>query len=1014
MSSHGDISAMRRLLGVAANADERTLLAIAADAVLKSGSIEAALERRVDEIARHPLSNTSEARRLIMQLEYAADRLQAALLLEGKGPLHPTAARRAAKRVVEQTSPTARTGVTVIAPNAVQPRGTGLTADDLTDFDRLALALLVVNGGWNATSAMRLAAAASEYGVEVDDLQRIVQGLTRFIAEGEGLRGSFHEVGTHASSKLLSVRASKSASDVAEGAVERVLGRINDVIRHEVNSGSTSSQARLAIIFGAVALSWLGALGWLFFSPTKPLAPELAGAPIVAPLTGATPLIGANVAAPVDANGVSTGPLAALAAPVKYPRAPGFVPAAMSVAIVESASGGAAWIADIEDAMRVVRSEKGQIDDATLRLINDTLARAADAWPAASSYRSDLLRSIGGLARATRGSDATRRLMQAIPGTTADVNRVGLARWQRMWRGSFGAGVLTTIALDAGQPPETAAAAREEMRSRSLPIPRGEVADPFASGATTVLAIDAKALADDMAIGVITGLDDAGRWAQAVEAAATIPVFRSRAAVSAIDAVLRSPGVLDRPGPLVDFLAYAIHMLDFTGRGADAAVVRASVEGWLTDATIQPSRLWVFTSLLDADFAIAWYGPDLVLATNADDAARRDLARRVVAKFPTVGSTSIGEAVLVENSRLVEWKKEVDAVNALPTADLADRLRNAAAALAAARLGRMFEDPDDKRIKDAFEDLDSIITREAKEWNASPSGDRAGLPAAGVGDGEFAAQWQAAGRDQTARIDLIRSLAARPGSADLGPIDARLVANEALRSNQPDVRAAVSSTLVSRYTKGREVLRAVLDALADSTPSSDAKELVSGLVGSNVAGADWLSEARVLLIERLLSLEDGRLHAVDAASSEIARMASALAANYGRSGAGATASLRPDKALAQLADAMRTEAATKFLGSPFPATVEEIERLRAARRSLAMSATQRMAAETPAIVDYAATLVVARQPALSSKVGEILANARKARTAAATAGEQIETDLEALLAVMNEGFAPEATKRDGD
>ena len=49
-----------------------------------------------------------------------------------------------------------------------------------------------------------------------------------------------------------------------------------------------------------------------------------------------------------------------------------------------------------------------------------------------------------------------------------------------------------------------------------------------------------------------------------------------------------------------------------------------------------------------------------------------------------------------------------------------------------------------------------------------------------------------------------------------------------------------------------------------------------------------------------------------------------------------------------------------------------------------------------------------------ARVGEILANARKARTAAATAGEQIETDLEALLAVMNEGFAPEATKRDGD
>ncbi len=1013
MKPHGELSAMRRLLGVAANADERTLLALPADVALKSGMIEAALERRIDEIARHPLSNSSEARRLVSQLELAADRLQAMLLVEGKGPLHPTAARRAAKRVVEHSAQPRATH-SVVAPSAIAPRGSGLTADDLTDFDRLALTLLVVNGGWNATSAKRLASAAGEHGVAVADLERIVLGLTRFLSEGDGLRGALDEVGSTARSTLMSPRMQSTATDAAEGAVERVLGRINDAIRHEVNSGSSSSQARLAVVFGVVALSWIAALAWLFFQPAKPVTPVARGGSSVPGLVDGTPLEGANAANPVDANGEATGPLAALATAVRYPRAPGFVPAAMTVAIIESASGGAAWIADIEDSARVVRSEKGAIDDATLLVINTALSRASDAWPAASSYRADLLRAIALLARETRGSDSLRRFMQAIPGTTADVNRVGLARWQRIWRGAFGAGVLTSIALDRGQPPETAAAAREEMRSRTVAIPRGEVTDAFATGATAVLAQEAQLLADGMAIGAITGLEDAGRWAQAVDASASSSVFRTTAARAAIDAVLRSPGVLDRPGPLVDFLAYAIHMLDFTGRSSDALAVRAAVESWINDATIQPSRIWVFTSLLDADFAIAWYGPDLVLATNADASARRDLAQRVGRKFPKVGATSIGEAVLVEQSQLDEWKKQVALVKALSNTDLADRLRNAAAALAAARVARAFEEGDEKRAKSAFEDLTNIATREAKEWNASPTGLRAGLPAAGTGDGEFANEWKAAGRDETARIDLIRSLSARPGSGDLGPIDARLVAHEALRGAQADVRDAVSEVLVNRYAQGREVLRAVIDTLADGGSLPGGKDLVSGLVGSDVAGNDWLSEARMLLIERLLALEDGRVHAVDAASTELANMANALAARYGRAGASASSMQRPDKALAMLVDGMRVEAASKFLGSPFPATVSEIERLRLARRSLAQSATQRMAAETPALVDYAAMLVVARQPSLMSSVSEILANARKARTNAATAGEQIEGDLNAWLAVLNEGLAPQATKRDVD
>jgi hypothetical protein len=92
------LSATKRFLGVDAGADDRVLLALPAGD-LKSGQIEAALEKRLDEIARHPLSGSAEAKRLAQQLESAADRLQAEIALVAKGPLHPAAARRAAKKL---------------------------------------------------------------------------------------------------------------------------------------------------------------------------------------------------------------------------------------------------------------------------------------------------------------------------------------------------------------------------------------------------------------------------------------------------------------------------------------------------------------------------------------------------------------------------------------------------------------------------------------------------------------------------------------------------------------------------------------------------------------------------------------------------------------------------------------------------------------------------------------------------------------------------------------------------
>jgi hypothetical protein len=269
-------------------------------------------------------------------------------------------------------------------------------------------------------------------------------------------------------------------------------------------------------------------------------------------------------------------------------------------------------------------------------------------------------------------------------------------------------------------------------------------------------------------------------------------------------------------------------------------------------------------------------------------------------------------------------------------------------------------------------------------------------------------------RDVESRLEAVRSLRARPAAGDLGPQDARLAAVEALRGSQADVRAELGRVLSEKYANGREVLRAVLDALADGGGSEDGRLFVGAMSGATVAGKDWVSEARRAILEKIYALDDSVENAVDATSAEIASQAIALAGALGKSDGLVTAPTRPDRCIAAACDALRTEAASRFLAEPFPASVNEIERQRTARRSLATSLTQRMAAETPSMIDYSAMLVASRQPAVQSKLAEIIANARRARAAASTASEQVASDMLAVLAIVEAGVAPKATERSGE
>lgn len=169
----------------------------------------------------------------------------------------------------------------------------------------------------------------------------------------------------------------------------------------------------------------------------------------------------------------------------------------------------------------------------------------------------------------------------------------------------------------------------------------------------------------------------------------------------------------------------------------------------------------------------------------------------------------------------------------------------------------------------------------------------------------------------------------------------------------PSLRDELCKVLIDRYANGREVLRALLDALADGSGSDSTRTFVGAISGSTVAGRDWISEGRRALLEKIYQMDESAENAIDSACAEIATQAAALAVAYGKSGgkfdAASVFATRPDRAISVLGDAMRAEAATRFLAEPFPSSVDEIERQRNARRSLAASVTQRMAAETAGV-----------------------------------------------------------------
>lgn len=141
------------------------------------------------------------------------------------------------------------------------------------------------------------------------------------------------------------------------------------------------------------------------------------------------------------------------------------------------------------------------------------------------------------------------------------------------------------------------------------------------------------------------------------------------------------------------------------------------------------------------------------------------------------------------------------------------------------------------------------------------------LRRSGADDGQLkkALEQQRGGND--ARLALLRSYRTRPEPA--GPLDARVLVQEALRGPSRGSRTLAQAILVDRGSDALDVLEAVDERFHECVTDLSLQPMIRVLSGVDPAGAGGAVAARAALVRRILEMRGSRLAQLDDAVREV-------------------------------------------------------------------------------------------------------------------------------------------------
>jgi hypothetical protein len=818
---------------------------------------------------------------------------------------------------------------------------------ELTEFDRRILAILVGCGGWNAASRARLVALAASWGVTVAGLLRVIGGLGEY-ARGGGLKAA-------RGARRVESRPQEPLKPAAE---PEVLERIASEF-HPRDSWTT---VKLALGFGVLTLLFVMlAVRFLFFpgdfKRTAAPSPVAAAPPV--PAAGASP-------EPEPHPGSLAVERAA-----RFASPPSFLGHAQSAEVIGAIDGCGAVAQDLRTLARRIT-----LADEPSEAVYRAFAAAADTVATAWGFvERRLLQEIDeavldAVYAASGSPSMSDRILSALAPSTGRLTDPAA-----LWRGSWKAGMLGRIAAEPGLSPAVTQRART-----LLEIVLGPAAAP--QGFDTAAERWLDGVLDQMI--ELTEID--GRrydfwetWLSLRRRLGRGERFEATL-MDALEALLRTSTDLSRPGPSLDVVGRLVSTADFRA----SPVVRervlrlfAEVEG------VSSHDLWVLTSLLAQETAAPWFGPDLVLPDGADWMYRRRTADRIAERWPEA-ATAPGESLAQRQGIAVDrdagsWWMELHRLQAQsplaadPQALLqqlvaAARLNEAAAHLAAG---------------------DPAAAREA--LGAVADGGRAGAvpadrarsrrpqapPPVGrpIGaDGVWAASYQEAGNSTDARLEWLRGLGAGAGT-DLGPVDAEVFVGVVYRGAPSDVRTLAQEVLLGQFGSGPNVALRMLDQLPDapiSPPTAATIETYTGAVLPAPGAESWPAGARLALARHALHLRTLGERGIDLIAEELidvyARQLSALTAGRGSPAAPVT----PGEAVERLVEAWRFLAESHRYAAAPDQDLALLDLRGATRLRLARGPLQEFVAGQLQVLDLLAFVAAAEQPAAASDLRALM------------------------------------------
>ena len=827
------------------------------------------------------------------------------------------------------------------APDAasarVRARQSAEPLDPISSLEQDAVLTFALCGGWNARSLRRLAMLAHARGLPSQEVGRALRRITRMRPRPRRPVPVARPAHAGAAPPKSAPRGGAPKGGAPRGGAP---ARPRDILAPDPGTDPRDpivTRLRLAGLLGAVAVATIVLL--------------VVAVRLIVSASEPSPRIGG----PGGARADGAGPAPVEAAP---PDAPDAIPERRT---------------ELRNPALVLRELRAAVDGADIAPAEslDRFASAVEVlsrvWP---TFSADQLRSandqVGAFVR--RVSSERRRSRIAVDAVGRGSRVLGLGAHlvgaDDVWPAVWSASVLSVLSHDQNM----SATAAEFIRA-DLSDVRGADAPRPASFPAAAVATLRKAARES----IVDTPEAWVRWIEAIEAV-TPEGSQSRQAtlLAGLERLIAQDGA-DRPPVEVEIRVVAL-AIDWR----ESELARRWLVRQFDDRRATTPGLSVLTAVLAERSAVPGVDVTMVLSADATPADRQQLRDRYRGVWRLDAPRNADAFVSLLLTAVDEQPRR--AADAGWAETLAETVTVASINAAAMRYWRGDHDEAERLLLERRVRVDALM-----------STDRTGRgrTVRAAGDGAWAVAYLGGADSPAAQVEQLQRVA---GASSIGPVDAGVVVNEAIRGSPRRVRDA-ARTAVTRHANAPAMVNAVLEELPDAPSNDQVVRLVAAVTMTNPLDPDadrWKIDARRLLVARLIEML-----AAEGDAGVIDELAELLREVYGA----ATGSAIPSPSGGGSPDLVRSAAALRAAWLEAAArrpptgaasiSPEEIERRRRARLALTSGPLQVFAAEQLAACEAMALAVAADRPILGEDVSLVMARLDDARRASSHIIEQM-------------------------